>query len=304
MKHFLSIRDCTTDQLNELLEISAALKKIYKSGGSDLCLKGKILAMLFEKPSLRTRMSFQTAMINLGGQAIYVKTQEDAGGIGQREPVKDFARVLSGYVDCIMARTFAHDTVIGLAKWGSVPVINALTDYSHPCQAMADVLTAREVFGTLKGLKFAYIGDGNNVTRSLANVCAALGMSIAIASPEGYQLDSESIDYVNSVSEGCCEQLIDPYEAVKDANIIYTDTWVSMGQEEEKQQRLKDFAGYQVDINLLNAAPNDCRVMHCLPAYRGFEISDEVVEHERSVIFQEAENRLHFQRGLVKYLLA
>ena len=304
MKHFLSIKDCTKDQLLELLNISLELKKLYKSGKRDLCLQGKILAMLFEKPSLRTRMSFQTAMINLGGQAIYVKTNEDAGGIGKREPVKDFARVLSGYVDCIMARTYAHDTVIGLAEWGTVPVINALTDHSHPCQAMADMLTAQEVFGALEGLTFAYIGDGNNVTRSLAYACASLGMKLTIASPDGYQLDQASIDDANSISAGSVVQYIDPYEAVKEANVIYTDTWTSMGQEEEKQKRIKDFTGYQVDMKMLKSAPKDCRVMHCLPAYRGFEISDEVVECSQSVIFQEAENRLHFQRGLIKHLLA
>ncbi|ARN57741.1 ornithine carbamoyltransferase [Sedimentisphaera salicampi] len=304
MDHFLSIKDCSADQLEELLELGIDLKKLYKSGARDLCLEGKILAMLFEKPSLRTRMSFQTAMIDLGGQAVYVKTEEDAGGIGKREPVKDFARVLTGYVDCIMARTYAHSTVTGLAEWGDVPVINALTDFSHPCQAMADVLTALEVFDKLEGIKFAYIGDGNNVARSLANACAKLGMELVIAAPPEHMLDEESVQQANSIKADSVSQCSDPFKAVEGANVIYTDTWVSMGQESEKQQRIKRFSGYQVNGSLLGKAPKDCRVMHCLPAYRGYEITDEVMESQQSVIFQQAENRLHFQRALIKYLLA
>jgi ornithine carbamoyltransferase len=302
MKHFLSINDCSTEQLKELLELSIDLKKMYKNGGRDLCLAGKVLAMLFEKPSLRTRMSFQTAMINLGGSAIYVKP-EDVGGIGKREPVKDFARVLSGYVHGIMARTFAHETATGLADYASVPVINALTDYSHPCQAMADVQTVIEAFGKCEGVKIAYIGDGNNVARSLANACAKLDMKIVVASPAGYELDAESIEAANDIAAGTAEQMNDPLAAVKDADIIYTDTWTSMGQEDEKEKRIKDFAGYQVNAEMLAAAPSHAKVMHCLPAYRGLEITDEVIEGKQSIIFQEAENRLHFQRALLKTLL-
>ncbi len=302
MKHFLSINDCSTEQLKELLELSINLKKIYKSGKRDVCLPGKVLAMLFEKPSLRTRMSFETAMIDLGGGAIYVKP-EDVGGIGKREPVKDFARVLSGYVDGIMARTFAHETVTELAAWGNVPVINALTDYSHPCQAMADVQTIIEAFGKCEGIKIAYIGDGNNVARSLANACAKLDMQIVIASPAGYELDTESINHANNIAAGTAKQIADPFAAVKDADIIYTDTWTSMGQEDEKQKRINDFDGYQVNNQLLQAAPSHTKVMHCLPAYRGLEITDEVIEGNQSIIFQEAENRLHFQRALLKKLI-
>jgi len=302
MKHFLSINDCSPEQLKELLELSINLKKIYKSGKRDVCLPGKVLAMLFEKPSLRTRMSFETAMLDLGGGAIYVKP-EDVGGIGKREPVKDFARVLSGYVDGIMARTFAHETVTELAAWGSVPVINALTDYSHPCQAMADVQTIIEAFGKCEGIKIAYIGDGNNVARSLANACAKLDMKIVIASPAGYELDAESINYANSIAAGTAKQIADPFVAVKDADVIYTDTWTSMGQEDEKQKRINDFKGYQVNQERLQAAPSHTKVMHCLPAYRGLEITDEVIEGNQSIIFQEAENRLHFQRALLKKLM-
>ena len=186
MKNFISINDCSTEDLNELLDLSASLKKLYKSGGRDLCLAGKVLAMLFEKPSLRTRISFHVAMTDLGGSAIYVKP-EDIGGIGKREPVKDMARVLSRYVDGIMARTFEHSVVVELAEFATVPVINALTDWSHPCQAMADVLTIKEHLGRLEGVKVAYIGDGNNVARSLAFACAKLGMKLAVASPKGYR---------------------------------------------------------------------------------------------------------------------
>jgi ornithine carbamoyltransferase len=302
MEHFLSINDCSSRQLKELLELSIDLKKLYKSGGRDLCLSGKVLAMLFEKPSLRTRMSFQTAMVNLGGLAIYVKP-EDVGGIGKREPVKDFGRVLSGYVHGIMARTFSHQTATELAQWASVPVINALTDYSHPCQAMADVQTIIETFGKCEGITIAYIGDGNNVARSLAYACAKLDMKIVAASPEGYQLDAESIDDVNEIAADTAKQIIDPFEAVREADVIYTDTWTSMGQEAEKEKRVRDFAGYQVNADLLAAAPSHARVMHCLPAYRGLEITDEVIEGKQSVIFQEAENRLHFQRALLKTLM-
>lgn len=302
MKHFLSINDCSTSQLEELLNLSIDLKKLYKSGKRDLCLSGKILAMIFEKPSLRTRMSFETAMINLGGEAIYIKP-DDVGGIGKREPIKDFARILSGYVDGIMARTFAHETVIELANWGNIPVINALTDYSHPCQAMADVQTIIEFFGKTKGIRIAYIGDGNNVARSLVNACAKLDMSIVIASPAGYELDNESISAANNISSGCAAQISEPFEAVKDADIIYTDTWTSMGQEAEKEKRIREFDGYQVNAKLLAAAPKRAKVMHCLPAYRGLEITDEVIEGNQSIIFEEAENRLHFQRALLKKLM-
>jgi len=303
MKNFLSINDCSCEQLKELLELSSELKKLYKSGGRDLCLSGKSLAMLFEKPSLRTRISFQAAMTELGGAAIYVKP-EDIGGIGKREPIKDLARVLSRYVDGIMARTFEHSTVTELAEFAAVPVINALTDWLHPCQAMADVLTINEHCGRLKGVTIAFIGDGNNVARSLAFACAKLGMKMVVAAPAGYELDAESIEKANQISADSVRQTDNPGEAVTKADIIYTDTWVSMGQEEEKQKRIKAFAGFEVDSKLVKAAPDGVKIMHCLPAYRGFEISDEVAESANSIIFDQAENRLHFQRALLKKLLS
>jgi ornithine carbamoyltransferase len=303
MKDFIETLDYSTQQLKELLAESARLKRLYKSGGSDLCLANKTLAMLFEKPSLRTRISFEVAMTNLGGHAIYVKP-EDIGGIGKREPVKDIARVLSRYVDGIMARTFSHNVVVELAQFATVPVINALTDWSHPCQAMADVLTIQEHFGKLEGIKIAFIGDGNNVARSLAFACAKLGMKLVIASPAGYELDKETIATANKIAADTVSQIKSPKEAVAKADVIYTDTWVSMGQEEEKQKRVEDFTGFQVDANLVKAAPNHVKIMHCLPAYRGLEITDEATESPNSIIFDQSENRLHFQRALLKKLMS
>jgi len=303
MEDFLAISDFSSDELTNLLEESRSLKNLYKSGQRDLCLTGKNLAMLFEKPSLRTRLSFQVAMTDLGGSPIYVKP-EDIGGIGKREPVKDIARVLSRYVDGIMARTFEHSTVIDLAKYADVPVINALTDWSHPCQAMADVLTIWEHFERIDGIKIAFIGDGNNVARSLAFAACKLGMKLVVASPAGYELDAESIERVNSVAADCVTQTSDPKAAVADADVIYTDTWVSMGQEDEKEKRRREFAGFEVNSDLVAAAPGHVKIMHCLPAYRGFEISDDVTESPNSIIFDQAENRLHFQRALLRKLMS
>jgi len=303
VKDFLSITDYTTEMLKDLLRTSARLKSLYSVGGTDLCLTGKVLAMLFEKPSLRTRISFHVAMTDLGGSAIYVKP-EDIGGIGKREPIRDMARILSRYVDAIMARTFEHSTIVELAKYATVPVINALTDWLHPCQAMADVLTMQEHCEDLKGLKIAFIGDGNNVARSLAFASAKLGMKMVIASPAGYQLDAESIRKANQITADTVTQTNNPAQAVAGANIVYTDTWVSMGQEAEKQKRCADFAGFQVNAELLKAAPPDAKIMHCLPAYRGLEITDDVVESPNSIIFDQSENRLHFQRALLKKLLS
>jgi len=303
MKDFISISNCETEQLNELLQLSSELKSLYKCGKRDMCLAGKTLVMLFEKPSLRTRISFQIAMAELGGTPIYVKP-EDIGGIGKREPVKDMARVLARYAHGIMARTFEHETVIELAKYAEVPVINALTDWSHPCQAMADILTISEHKGTLEGIKIAYIGDGNNVARSLAFACAKLGMKLVVASPQGYELDEKSIERTNKISAESVLQMHEPKEAVADADIIYTDTWTSMGQEEEKQKRIVDFRGFQVNSELVKLAPAKVKIMHCLPAYRGLEISDEMAESANSIIFDQSENRLHFQRALLKKLLS
>jgi len=303
MKNFLSLQDFSTEQLQELLDLSIQLKKLYKSGGRDLCLAGKALAMLFEKVSLRTRVSFQVAMSDLGGTALYLKP-EDIGIIGKREPAKDMARVFSRYVDGIMARTFSHETLLELAKWATVPVINALSDWSHPCQAMADMMTILEHFGRLKGLTLAYVGDGNNVARSLAEACAKFGLRFQIASPKGYMLDEKTISEVEQTRPGTVFLTNDPLQAVRNADVIYTDTWISMGQEAEREKRIADFQGFQVNADLLAKAPPHARIMHCLPAYRGFEITDDVAESKNSIIFDQAENRLHFQRALLKKLLS
>lgn len=303
MEDFLAVSDFSSDELKTLLDESRSLKALYKSGQRDLCLAGKNLAMLFEKPSLRTRISFQVAMTDLGGSPIYVKP-EDIGGIGKREPIKDIARVLSRYVDGIMARTFEHSTVIDLAKYADVPVINALTDWSHPCQAMADVLTIGEHFDRIEGVTIAFIGDGNNVARSLAFAAAKLGMKLIVATPVGYELDAKSIQDANGIAADCVAQTHDPRAAVADADVIYTDTWVSMGQEDEKEKRRKEFAGFEVNADLVAAAPGHVKIMHCLPAYRGFEISDDVTESPNSILFDQAENRLHFQRALLRKLMS
>ena len=301
MKNFLSINDCSIDELNELLALSAELKQQDKAGTLKRTLEGKVLAMIFEKASLRTRVSFEIAMADLGGVAIYMKP-EDIGILGKREPIKDMARVFSRYVHGIMARTFAHDSLVELAEYADVPVINALSDYSHPCQAMADCLTITEHLGKLKGVKLAYIGDGNNVARSLAFAAAKLGMKMTIASPAGYELDDKSIKTANSKSKHSVTQMRQPREAVKGADVIYTDTWVSMGQEAEERKRIEAFKGYQVNAELVKLAP-DAKIMHCLPAHRGCEITDKVMESSNSIIFDQAENRLHFQRALLQKLL-
>jgi len=303
MKDFLSISNYPTELLKDLLRMSARLKSLYTVGGSDPCLAGKTLAMLFEKPSLRTRISFQVAMTDLGGSPIYVKP-EDIGGIGKREPVKDIARVLSRYVDGIMARTFEHSTVTDLAQYATVPVINALTDWLHPCQAMADVLTIQEHCKDYEGVRIVFIGDGNNVARSLAHACSKFNMKMTIASPAGYELDAETIKNVNEILPDCIRQTSDPGAAVLDADVIYTDTWVSMGQEAEKQKRQADFAAFQVNAELVKSAPDNVKIMHCLPAYRDMEITDEIAESPNSIMFDQAENRLHFQRALLKKLMS
>ncbi len=301
-KHFLKVEDFGADELHLLLDESAGLKEVYRQGHHETCLTGKTAVLLFEKPSSRTRISFQVGMTQLGGSSVYIRP-EDIGGLGQREPIADLTRVLNGYVDVIVARTFAHEAVTELAKYATVPVINALTDLAHPCQAMADMLTIREHCGTLEGCHLAYIGDANNVARSLAVASAALGVRFSIASPEGYAFEETFIARMQSkAGAGAVKAVTDPREAVEGADIVYTDTWTSMGQEAEKQRRIEAFSGYQVDSKLMSAAKAGAKVMHCLPAYRGLEVSDEVLESSQSIVFDQAENRLHFQRALLKYL--
>jgi ornithine carbamoyltransferase len=303
MKHFIALTDYTTAELRHLLDVSARLKKQYKSTGkNDPLLSGQTLAMIFEKPSLRTRVSFAVAMTQLGGSGILLRGEEV--GLDTREPTQDVARVIAGMCDGIMARTFEHKKITGLAKWSRVPVINGLTDYNHPCQAMADMMTLEEHFGSLNGRTMAFIGDGNNVARSLSVAAARFGMKFILAAPSGYEFPAaEMQQLLSQVPEMNFQTTQDPIAAVKNADAIVTDTWVSMGQEADKAKRLTDFAGYCVNAKLLSAAPKHAMVLHCLPAYRGLEISEEVLEGPRSLVFPEAENRLHFQKGLLAVLL-
>lgn len=303
MTHFIAISDWTTPQLRHVLDVSIRLKKQLKeTGRNDPILAGKTLAMIFEKPSLRTRVSFAVAMTQLGGSGLLLRGEEV--GIGSREPIQDMARVISSMCDGIMARTFEHEKVTGLAKWSSVPVINGLTDYNHPCQAMADLMTLEEHFGNLQGRTLAFIGDGNNVARSLSLACGRFGMKFILAAPAGYAFSAEEVAQIRAgVPELDMQLTADPRQAVCHADAIVTDTWVSMGQESEKARRVAEFAGFQVDEKLLGEAPKHVVVLHCLPAYRGLEISEGVLEGPHSLVFPEAENRLHFQKGLLAVLL-
>src|SRR3954470_646780 len=304
MRHFISIADYSSEALRHALDVSKRLKAQLKdTGRNDPLLAGKTLAMIFEKPSLRTRVSFAVAMTQLGGNGLLLRDEEV--GLDKREPTPDIARVLASMCDGIMARTFEHSKIETLAKYSIVPVINGLTDFSHPCQAMADLMTVEEHFGTLAGKTMAFIGDGNNVTRSLAVACGKFNMRFILAAPGGYELPAPDIDRI--MSQGPQLDFLPthaPTEAARDAGVLYTDTWVSMGQEAEKQQRVQDFHGFCIDEKLLSVAPKHAVVMHCLPAYRGLEISDAVMEGPRSLVFPQAENRLHFQKGLLAVLMA
>jgi ornithine carbamoyltransferase len=305
MKHFLDLSSWSREDLWHLLDLAVHLKSDWRAGGNHPVMQGKLLAMIFQKPSLRTRVSFEVAMKHLGGDAIMLGPSEI--GLGQRESIGDIARVLSGYVQGIMARVFDHAHVEELARYSSVPVINGLSDDRHPCQAMADMLTIYEHFRRLEGLKLAFIGDGNNVAASLIAACAQFGMDFAIASPEGYQLSQETIQQIttNIGTHGTkIESMQDPQLAVENADVIYTDTWVSMGQEAEVQRREQVFAGYQVNRDLIQQAKPNTIVLHCLPAHRGQEITDDVADGPHSRIFQQAENRLHAQKAVLVHLMA
>jgi ornithine carbamoyltransferase len=306
MTHFITIAEHAPDELRHVLDVGFRLKKQLKSTGrNDQLLAGKTLAMIFEKPSLRTRVSFNIAMTQLGGSSMMLRDEEI--GIDTREPTHDVARVLASMCDGIMARTFLQSRVERLAQYSKVPVINGLTDLTHPCQAMADVMTLEEHFGPgkLKGKTLTFIGDGNNVARSLAVACGKFGMRFICATPEGYELPDPSRDrFIQMVPNLEFIPMHDAVEAVREADAVYTDTWVSMGQEMEKAQRVRDFANFQVDEKLMARAPNHAVVLHCLPAYRGLEISDGVIEGRQSLVFPQAENRLHFQKGLLAVLMA
>ncbi len=299
-KDFLAVSDFYPAEIQDMLDLAIHLKRELKAGGNPPLLKGKVLAMIFQKPSLRTRVSFDMAMRQLGGDALYLSPSEI--GLGQRESIADVARVLSGYIDAIMARVFDHNHVLELAKWTSVPVINGLSDYNHPCQAMADALTIQEEFGSLKGLNITYVGDGNNVAVSLMHICAKLGANFAIASPQDYDLSAHSIEIAEAIATNSGSKLRflrDPHQAVKDAHVIYTDTWTSMGQEAEAKKREAVFPPLQVNEKLVSEARKDVIILHCLPAHRGQEITDDVADGPHSRLFPQAHNRLHAQKAIL-----
>lgn len=304
MKDFIAISDYSSQELQDLLDLAVCLKKEYKEKGNQPLLKGKTMAMIFQKPSLRTRVSFDMAMRHMAGDALYLSPNEI--GLGKRESIADIARVMEGYVEIIMARVFEHEHVVQLAQWASIPVINGLSDYNHPCQGMADALTIYEEFGSLKGLNVTFIGDGNNVATSLLHVCAKLGANFTLASPEGYDLKPKALEVGRQIAAQTGTKinlLRDPHEAVHDAHVIYTDTWTSMGQEEETKIREQVFPPYQVNARLVSEARPDVIVMHCLPAHRNHELTDEVADGAHSRIFPQAHNRLHAQKAIVARLL-
>ncbi|MEX1248936.1 MAG: ornithine carbamoyltransferase [Anaerolineales bacterium] len=306
MQNFLAVSDHTSEEIQALIDLAIKLKAEHSKGGNKPILEGKALAMVFQKPSLRTRISFEMGMRHLGGHAIYISPAEI--GLGQRESIADVARVLDGYVDGTMARVFAHEHVMELAKWAEKPVINGLSDYNHPCQALSDALTIYEHYkGKVRGLKVVYVGDGNNVAVSLMHVCAKLGMNFTIANPPGYEITSPAVEIGNQIAAetgSTLEFLTNPNEAVAGADVIYTDTWTSMGQEEEAKKREAAFLPYQVNAKLLQLAKPTAIVMHCLPAHRGQEITDEVADGPQSLLFPQAHNRLHAQKALLARLMA
>ena len=303
MEHFLDIFDHSSEELQDILDLAVKLKKEYFSSGNVPLFKGKVLGMIFQKPSLRTRVSFDMAMRHMGGDALYLSPSEI--GLGKRESIADVSRVLSGYVQAIMARVFEHAHVLELAKWSAIPVINGLSDFSHPCQAMADALTIQEKFGKTKGLNIAFVGDGNNVAVSLMQISVKLGWNFTIANPEGYGLNPKAVRMAEelAIPSGCQLRFLrDPHEAVHNAQVIYTDTWTSMGQEEETAKREQVFPPYQVNAKLVSEADKNVIVMHCLPAHRNHELTDEVADGPHSVIFPQAHNRLHAQKAVLARL--
>ena len=299
-RHFLTLLDRTPEELQNLINTAIKLKEERQKGIKHRELEGKTLAMIFEKSSTRTRISFETGMYELGGHPMFLSNRDIQ--LGRGETIKDTARVLSRYVHGIMIRTFGHERVEELAEYSSVPVINALTDSFHPCQIMADMMTMQEKFGKIKGLKVAYVGDGNNMAHSWINGAAQMGFHIAIASPKGYWVDYDIVDKAKKIAEnngGTITLTHKVEEAVDNAHVVYTDVWASMGQEEESQKRIKDFQGYQITSDVMKLALKGAVFMHCLPAHRGEEVSEEVLESENSVIFDEAENRLHVQKAIL-----
>ena len=303
-RDFLTLKDFSSEEINYLVDLGLDLKDKLKNGIPTPLLSGKSLGMIFQKSSTRTRVSFEVGMYQLGGQALFLSSHDLQ--IDRGEPIEDTARVLSRFLDGILIRTYSHQMVEKLAQYADVPVINGLTDDFHPTQVIADLITIKEHKGTNKGLNFAYVGDGNNMIHSLMIGCAKVGMNVAVASPEGYMPNEKIVAYAKeqAAQNGASITIThDPFEAVANADVVYTDTWASMGQEAEKEVRAKIFAPYQVNQKLLDAAKKDAIVMHCLPAYRGYEITNDVLEGKQSVVFDEAENRMHAHKAILAAIL-
>jgi ornithine carbamoyltransferase len=301
INHFISIADYSKQEIEQIFSITKELKEKTKSRESHHLCKGLTMSMIFAKPSARTRISFETGMYQLGGYALYLSPNDI--GIGKRESVSDIARVISRYNDIIMARLFDHQHIIELAEFSGVPVINGLTDYNHPCQIMADMYTILEHRGHLNDLKITYIGDGNNVANSWINLASVLPFTLNICSPSGYEPDSDTLTHAKQAGISAVQVLSNSEEAVTDADILYTDVWASMGQEGESEKRHEVFKDYQINQKLMSLAKKDAKVMHCLPAHRGDEITDEVIDGPQSIVFDEAENRMHVQKAIIVKLL-
>ncbi len=303
-KDLLSLNDYSEKEILDILDLAHKLKKETKEGKEHHILKGKTLGMIFSKSSTRTRVSFEVGMYQLGGYPLFLSSNDIQ--LGRGECIEDTARVLSRYLDGIMIRTYDQAEVEMLAKYADIPIINGLTDLLHPCQVLADLMTIQEHKGALKGLKMCYIGDGNNMANTLLHGCAKVGMDISVATPAGYECDSEMVAQAMEAAKISGSKIVittDPKEAIANADAVYSDTWVSMGQEEEKQKRINDFKGFTVDNELMSLAKEDSIFLHCLPAYRGYEVTDEVIEGKHSVIFDEAENRLHAQKAVMVTLM-
>ena len=304
MKDFISLHDITKDELDMLLKLAIKLKAEQKQGIPHPILKGKTLGMIFTKSSTRTRISFEVGMTQLGGYPLFLSSNDIQ--LGRGETIYDTAKVMERYLDGIMIRTYSHQDVLDLAEYAEIPIINALTDLLHPCQVLADLLTTYEHKGKLENLKIAYIGDGNNMAHSIMYGAAKAGMNCAIATPDKYRCDEAVVENAKEDFKASGKILTltnDPIDAISKADVVYTDTWVSMGMEAEKAQRIKDFEGYCVNNELMKHADKDAIFMHCLPAYRGYEVADEVIDGPQSVIFDEAENRLHAQKAILATLM-
>jgi ornithine carbamoyltransferase len=301
MRHLLTLADVTASEIETIFSITEDLKSKWEKGLREPLLPGRVMALIFEKQSLRTRVSFEAGMTHLGGSSIFIGNE---AGFGRRESVEDFARVLGEYADVVVFRGNRHQTVVDLAKHCDCSVINGLTDFGHPCQALADLFTLRELAGKLDGHSLAWIGDANNVARSLAVGCGKLGMRLVMATPKKYQFDAKSLDWIRKQSPKLdLAVAADPAEAVRDALAVYTDVWASMGQESEKEDRRREFAPYQVNSALMSHAQRGAFFMHCLPAHRGDEVTDEVIDGPQSVVVQQAANRMHVQKGILAWLL-